>query len=172
MKSKALIGMFAALTVLSACQKKAEPIFPAFSADEISAEAVWERISVDYSYQDYACWPGHDGIRPGQAPHGALHRIFINKTLLEALPATDSVAPYGSIIEKDNLNASRDLEAITVMVKVKDFNPEAGDWFWAKYGADGSVQAEGKPGGCIGCHEGLRDNDYVIVQMLDKPLRD
>ena len=96
----------------------------------------------------------------------------MNRTLLESLPISGGIAPYGSIIVKDNLNASRVLDGVTVMAKVKGYNPEVGDWFWAKYGTDGSVQAEGKPGGCIGCHEGLKENDYVVVQMLDAPLRE
>ena len=168
------LGTIAAivLVTLSSCGKEEEPVFTNFKADEISGELLWKRISEDYSYSDYAFWPGHEGVRAGQAPHGSFHRIYVNRTLLESLPVSSAVAPYGSIIVKDNLNASRELAGVTVMAKVEGYNPDVGDWFWAKYGPDGAVQAEGKPMGCIKCHEGLKENDYVVVQMLDAPLRE
>ena len=170
--ARIVIIILAVLTVLSSCKKEEEPMFKEFEAGEISGELLWKRITEDYSYSDYAFWPGHEGVRAGQAPHGAFHRIYVNRTLLEALPISGGVAPYGSIIVKDNLNASRELAGLTVMAKVRGYNPEVSDWFWAKYAPDGTVQAEGKPGGCIKCHEGLKENDYVIVQMLDAPLRE
>ena len=164
-------GLLAGIIVFSSCQGKEEPLFPPITAAEISGEALWDRITEDYHYSDYSFWPGHEGVRAGQAPQGALHRIYINRTLLEAIPISESVAPDGAIIVKDNLNASRELDSVTVMAKVKGFNPEAGDWFWAMYTPDGTVQVEGKPNGCIRCHEGVRDNDYVIVQRLSEPYR-
>jgi hypothetical protein len=171
-KARIVIIIFAVLIAFSSCSKEEEPDFPEFESGEITGELLWKRIAEDYSYRDYAFWPGHEGVRAGQAPHGPFHRIYVNRTLLESLPISDSVAPYGSIIVKDNLNASRELDGVTVMAKVKGYNPDVGDWFWAKYAPDGAVQAEGKPGGCIGCHEGLKENDYVVVQMLDAPLRE
>ncbi len=33
--------------------------------------------------------------------------------------------------------------AITVMYKAAGFNPEVGDWFWAKFTPDGKVEAKG-----------------------------
>ncbi len=44
------------------------------------------------------------------------------------------------------------------MVKVKDYTP------------DGEILAEGTPVGCIGCHEGMDDNDYIIVRPIDLEL--
>ncbi len=37
------------------------------------------------------------------------------------------------------------------------------DWFWAKYGADGTAMMVGKPKGCIGCHGTRAGNDFVVV---------
>jgi hypothetical protein len=47
--------------------------------------------------------------------------------------------------------------AITPMYLEKGYNPDAGDWFWAKYGPEGEVMSSGKVEGCIGCHR-TRDN--------------
>jgi hypothetical protein len=32
-----------------------------------------------------------------------------------------------------------ELKAITVMYKIKDYNPADGDWFWVKYSPDGKA---------------------------------
>ena len=59
-----------------------------------------------------------------------------------------------------------DLAAITVMYKVKGYNPEGNDWFWVKYAADGKAQAEGKVQGCINCHGKKKDNDYIFIGSI------
>lgn len=52
------------LVVLS-CQKEVEePRLDAISAEEIDAESLWRRISVDAPYPNYSYWPDHDGVRP------------------------------------------------------------------------------------------------------------
>ena len=62
--------------------------------------------------------------------------------------------------------------AITVMVKSEGFNPDAGDWYWAKYMADGTIAQmdtpkgkmalAGKAQGCIDCHSGADGDDYLF----------
>lgn len=144
-----------------------EPLLEPLEASEISSEGLWQRITEESDYSSYAFWPGHEGELPGQAPHGVLHRIYVNRTLLEALPAADRMVPAGSIIVKDNLDASRNLLSITVMAKIDGFDPENGDWYWAAYNPDGTTRAAGALESCISCHEGLKSNDYVIVRQLD-----
>ena len=172
MNKKALIVISLILVTVSSCQKEEEPLFSAITVNDISGELLWKRITEDFAYSGYSFWPGHEDVRAGQAPHGSLHRIYVNRTLLEGLPTQDRIAADGSIIVKDNLTATRELDSVTVMAKVEGYNPEAGDWFWAKYEPDGTVQVEGKPGGCIRCHEGVAENDYVIVRRLDAPLKE
>jgi LPXTG-motif cell wall-anchored protein len=50
------------------------------------------------------------------------------------------------------------------MYKVEGYNPEGGDWFWAKYQPDGSVDAAGKVASCAGCHLGIADNKDGILR--------
>ncbi len=64
---------------------------------------------------------------------------------------------------KENYSPSHELKAITVMYKIKGYNPDDGDWFWVKYSAKGKTLKAGKPGGCIGCHATRVANDYVLV---------
>jgi hypothetical protein len=54
------------------------------------------------------------------------------------------------------------------MYKVAGYNPEANDWFWAKYKADGTVLKEGKVAGCINCHAAKKANDFVFTSEFVK----
>jgi len=160
-----IMVIFVSVILISACKEEAQ-LTPLLSS-EISGERLWERISVDSDYSDYSFWPAHEGINPGQAPHGVNHRIYINRDLKESLPIENRIAPFGTIIVKENMNVDLKVVKITVMAKVDGFNPDGGNWFWAAYSPEGEVQAEGTPKGCVTCHEGMKRNDYVIVRPLD-----
>jgi hypothetical protein len=54
--------------------------------------------------------------------------------------------------------------AVTPMYKVKGYNPEAGDWFWGKYGPDGKIMASGKVKGCINCHGVQKAKDWIFTE--------
>ncbi|MFW5688095.1 MAG: cytochrome P460 family protein [Spirochaetota bacterium] len=167
------VSIFALLLVLLAgCEQElAEPDVPALTADEVSPDRLWDRITEEAPYTSYAQWPGESGVQPGQAPHGPFHRILVNKVLLDAVPVSGAIAPHGSIIVKENLNAGQELTGYTVMAKVDGYAPEDGDWYWARYLPDGTVAAAGAVESCIVCHAGMIANDYVIVHPLDEPLR-
>ncbi|GAB4375072.1 MAG: hypothetical protein Kow009_10500 [Spirochaetales bacterium] len=165
------LGLLLILSIsVASCGRKEEPVLSPVTINEASGERFWKRITEESDYRQYSYWPGHEGVQPGQAPHGVFHKVYINRTLREALPVASRVAPEGSLIVKENLNADRELNAITLMAKVKGFDPEHGDWYWAKYSPEGKVQAEGKVAGCIACHEGMRSNDYIIIKPLDRTL--
>lgn len=163
--NKLIIYLLFTICLLVSCREEVE-VLP-LTSGEINGERLWTRISSDSKYTDYSFWPGHEGINPGQAPHGVNHRIFINKELIKALPIENRTAPGGTIIVKENMNADEKVVKITVMAKVEGYNPEGGNWFWAAYSPEGEVQAEGTPAGCVSCHVGMKDNDYIIVRPLD-----
>ena len=156
--------------VLLGCQKEKEPLLPPLSKGEITGDRLWKRVTVDTDYDIYTHWPGQDGMRPGQSPHGKFHEVYINATLARSLPNAARLAPDGSLIVKENFNAEKKLTNITVMAKVKVFNPEDGDWFWARYEPNGKVIEAGEVETCYKCHEGVKDNDYVILWQLDAPV--
>jgi hypothetical protein len=154
------------LLTLSSCMEYQEPELPALRAGEINAQVLWQRMTVETDYTRYEYWPEHEGMRLGQSPHGAFHRIFVNNALITGLPSEDRKAPEGSIIVKENYDIDENLMALTIMAKVPGFDPENGDWFWARYSPDGEILAEGSLMGCITCHAGAAFNDYVIVGNL------
>ncbi len=166
-RARALVAVIAAALLLAAgCAEYQEPELPPLSASEISAARLWERMTQETDFRRYDYWPEHDGLRLGQSPHGAFHRIFVNDALLSSIPVGDGRAPAGTIIVKDNYDIDERPGNLTVMAKVPGYDPENGDWFWAVYSQDGEVIAEGSLMGCITCHAGAASNDFVIVGNL------
>jgi hypothetical protein len=160
--------LFAACLTLACQQTLEEP--PVLEKNEISGERLWRRITEETDYKRYSFWPGHEGVQPGQSPHGRFHRVYINKILKDALPISTGVAPPGSVIVKENLTSDRVATAVTVMAKVAGYDPENNDWFWVYYSIDGRIENEGAIEFCIECHRGMRENDYVIIRRLDSSL--
>ena len=128
------------------------------------ANALWKYISETSPYTSWGFWPDHQGLQEGDAPHAPLHKVFVNEPGL-----TSAHAPVnnGTILVKENIGKDKKLKALTVMYKVKGYNPGAGDWFWVKYGTNGKVAKSGKPSGCIGCHSGADESDYIMVHSFD-----
>jgi hypothetical protein len=166
MRNRGIVLITALLLLILSC--KSEKIFPDLTADQVNAETAWNRIMNESNYRTYNMWPSHEGVQPGQSPHGRFHRIFINSKLHDALPIPEKVAPTGSIIVKENYSPDKELGAYTIMIKVAGYNPDNGDWFFAKYKADGTEEVSGRIPKCADCHAGL--NDWLMVHKLDQAL--
>lgn len=132
------------------------------SADMPDAEpnALWNYITKTSPYTNWQFWPDHQGMQPGRAPHGALHKVYVND---RAYNSSRPPVQYGSIAVKENYGKDETLKAITVMYKKQGYNPDDGDWFWGKYSPDGKADKFGKPAGCIGCHGTRAANDFILV---------
>ena len=127
---------------------------------------VWNYLQeVDYR-QNWELWPGKGELYEGGEPHGALFTTYLNPLALDALTNKTGAMPKGAIIVKENYTADKVFSLVTLMYKVKGYDPENNDWFWAKITAGGDVQAEGKVIGCQVCHGGGRANDFVLTAPL------
>ena len=128
------------------------------------AKEVWSYITQTNPFKSWGHWPGYDDIYPGKSPHGAYLKLYANPAALKAAREGKPM-PDGAIIVKENYGKDKTtLMAVTPMYRVKGYNPEGGDWFWGKYGPDGTVQAAGKPKGCIECHGVQKANDWLFTQ--------
>ena len=168
-----LILVFLILFSFYSCKKSyyKEKDIPDLIKENISGEKLWERITKEDNYKKYPYWPDYEGMQPGKSPHGRLHKIYINPRLRNSLPLKEKITPIGSIVVKENYTPDKELVAYTVMAKVKDFDKKNNDWFWAKFDKSGKVMAEGKFDMCINCHIGSKNNDFLIIYKLDKPLK-
>lgn len=153
MTKRIVVMALAALLAVALCT-------PALAGGKADAKGLWTLITKKSPYTKWAFFPDHKGMQPGRAPHGPLHKVYVNKAGLKAKKAP---YPYGAIVVKENFNKARKLVAITVMYKVKGYNPSAGDWFWVMYKPDGMVGKAGKPKGCVRCHGAVAKKDWVFV---------
>lgn len=128
------------------------------------ARELWEYITVESPYTEWSFWADHQGMQPGRAPHGPLHKVYVNS---RGINSPQAPVQYGTIEVKENFNKQKELQAITVMYKLNDYNPEDGDWFWVKYSPEGKVDKAGKPAGCVGCHGTRAQNDFILVHEFE-----
>jgi cytochrome c551/c552 len=131
--------------------------------DLAAAEQLWQTLQ-DLDYENnWELIPGKGKLYRGQGPHGMLLTTYLNAEAAEGMNSKPGFMPEGSIIVKENYTPDEELAALTVMVKQPGYDPEHNDWFWVKYGADGAIQAAGKPVGCIACHGSGLSNDYIFT---------
>jgi hypothetical protein len=114
-------------------------------------------------YQGWQLWPGKPKFYPGRFPHGSLLTTYVSKGAYRAVRGKAGSIPTGEFVVKENYTPDKQLIAITVMYKQAGYNAEGGDWFWLKALPDGTIQEEGKVGGCIGCHAAVKNNDWLFI---------
>ena len=129
------------------------------------AAALYAYITKHKSYTDWELWPGKNKMYKGAEPHGALLTTYVNDTGIMGIKKKKPM-PEGTIIAQEDYGSDKNLVALSVMYKIKGFNPEVSDWFWAKYAPDGKVLTAGRATACITCHEKMKDNDYVFTGKL------
>lgn len=128
--------------------------------DQTIGETLSDEID---GYQTWGTVPGFEEWEVGTSVHGDYVKYFINATASNNLREL----PSGSIIVKEGYSRDRELKAVTVMKRIEGFDPEAGDWFWARYTPDGSLtHAGGSTGGtasCVDCHSKASGGDYSFA---------
>ena len=131
-----------------------------------SGAALWDFLKKEDYEKNWKIWPGTTAFHHGTQPHGILLTTYVNAIALRAIEAKKGALPDGSIIVTENYGAEKWLESLTVMYKIKGYNPGENDWFWAKYGPEGTIAAEGKLNLCQDCHYEKRSNDYIWTARL------
>jgi hypothetical protein len=158
-----LVGTLLVVWGCAASQHKMAQAGPS----ELTGVSVWAWMQ-EHSYQSWSMWPGESAMYEGREPHGMLLTTYVNGPASHAAQEKTRPMPEGTVIVKENYKPTKELAAITVMVKSQDYNPDGGDWWWAKYGPDGKTLKEGKVAGCLGCHGMEKANDYILTDMDHK----
>lgn len=102
-------------------------------------------------------------------PHGIFVKIYGNKLAAEN-PAT---MPPGAVLVAENYaKDQKTLSRITVMYRVKGYDPKANDWYWLEYLPNGSIARTpanegnkaiaGKVKSCIDCHTKAQGKDFLF----------
>jgi hypothetical protein len=176
----------ACIAALSAAGASAQEDAPAGTeADVAYAALLWDVMEAS----DLA---GDGAIQafpyPGGAPHGAVLQTFYTTGTVEdrsgALVIKRNYGPE-EVTADEVLTAPGDhLAAVTVMFRREDgYDPENGDWFYAKYLPDGTLDqspagaplagrvGKGADAGCIPCHAGAGGGDFLFTTDADLPDR-
>jgi hypothetical protein len=128
--------------------------------------SVWDYLKRAGFAKSWKMWPGTTATYQGPEPHGAFLTTYVNDTALKSINAKKGKFADGSIIAQENYSKDKKLKFIAVMYKVKGYNPQGGDWFWAQYKPDGRIESEGKVDECIKCHVAQKGNDYVYTSKM------
>lgn len=127
---------------------------------------LWHYITRENPYKNYPAWPGKEGFYESTMPPGNILKLYINDLALDTVLHKKGVFPDGALLIKENYTDNGELFLITVMYKVKGFNPAGHDWYWVKYKPDGEARLEGKVDVCISCHVGVAGNDYAFTGSI------
>jgi hypothetical protein len=149
---KFLLGTSLFLILFSACASLGTP------EDQDQGAVLWGEMD---GYEAWASFAGHEGMELGLGPHGK----FVTTTINDVAAADPAALAPGSIVVKGNY-ATEDpssLEALTVMKIIPGYDPENGDWYWARYTPKGEMTHAGKVSMCIDCHFDADGEDFIFL---------
>lgn len=139
-----------------------QPAPGAAAAPDTTAEALWAHLR-DTDYRSWPMFPGKGELYGGTEPHGMLLTTYVNRIAHEALANGASEMPAGAIIVKENYMPDSTFVAATVMHKVPGYDAGNGNWYWAKYDPNGTVEVAGRAPMCQQCHSAARERDFVMT---------
>lgn len=147
-----LVAGFLILATTVACRGLGTP------EDQAEAASIWEQIA---DYRTWEQFEGHEGIEKSVSVHGNYVRTFVSPN---ASGRHDDL-PYGTIVVKENMskNDESTLQATTVMQRIEGYDPENGDWFWARFKANGEQTHNGKVAFCFDCHFDAGGDDFIFL---------
>jgi len=152
---------------------------PSFGqAEDIAyAEQLWAALT-----KARLVGPGATTSKPyeGAEPHGAILVTMQSELTVDGhsgpVLVKNNYMGENVTVESVSNDPSKDLVAVTVMFKrAAGYDSDNKDWFWVKYFADGSLDANPKgvklagrvgkqpEGACIACHRGAPGEDMVFV---------
>jgi len=129
--------------------------------------------------EGWAGWPIKSDVYKGMQPHGMVLRMYYGVVQVDGtsyhVVVKDNYGGEGATVETVSERPGKYLMAVTVMVQREaGYDPENGDWFWVKFNADGTLAkndkgmmlagrvAKGMPKGCIACHSGAGEDDFLF----------
>lgn len=139
-----------------------EPLPCDYKRIGLDAAKFYIYLTLDTPYTSWALWPGKGKLSLGRAPHGAYLTTYVNPVARQSIESGKGMA-FGSLIVTENYDVDKKLTGLMVRLKIKGYNPPAGDWYWFHYGPRGAVRAAGRAETCIDCHRSNNENDFVMT---------
>lgn len=168
------MGLAAFVLILTTWMAQGQEMAFGGKDDVAFAQKVWAAMG---GYQN---WLVRTGILPGRSPHGKFIRTYYSILNIDGKHYHAIVKDNygGKDVTIDQVKKSPDdyLMSITVMVQREaGYDPDNQDWFWVKYGKDGSIDKNGQgvamagrvvkgaDKGCIACHKSAQGGDYFYT---------
>ena len=143
-------------------------------ADVAFADALWTQMD------GYGEWVLQSEVMPGKSPHGMFIRMYYNIVTIDGVAyhvvIKDNYGGMDVTLDMVKKSPGDHLMAITTMVQREaGYDADNNDWYWVKYGPDGTVGkndmdmalagrvAKGMPMGCISCHVNAGGSDYLFL---------
>ena len=157
---------------LDSLRPSSDPVFGG-DVDVAFAEALVPEL------ENHEAWPMTSDVTVGGSPHGAFVRLYYNTVQVSGenyhVIVKDNYGGEDATIESITADPSRFYSAMTVMIQREPgYDSENGDWFYAKYLPDGTLDVnpagvalagrvgKGAEAGCIPCHQAAGDGDYLF----------
>lgn len=158
--SYALIAMFLLGFIAARAEDGGEPLPCDVKRVGLDAAKFYIYVTQDTPYTSWQLWPGTKKFQPGQDPHGAFLTTYVNPAARQAIVNKEGMA-YGSLIVTENFDTDKKPAGLMIMLKIKGYNPQAGDWYWFHYDARGKTLAAGRVSSCVDCHGSRPENDFL-----------
>ena len=155
-----LVGVYSAYAIHQTQVDGTKPVYPGANAAKLYTFMTQPKPY----YERFNLWPGTSKLHAGNDPHSPFLTTYVNDAAFASIKKKKAM-PDGACIITEEYAADKKLKALTVMFKVKSYNPEAGDWFWVKYDSlNGYVLESGKIESCISCHGDKKGSDYLFFK--------
>jgi hypothetical protein len=168
MQKAVMLSVLAALAVLSSAAGLPAQEDPSTSCDVKKAGLDPAKfhlyLTKDTPYTSWPLLPGTERMTPppSPSPHGEYRTTYVNPAALRSLQEGRGM-DFGSLVVLESYDAGRKPIGLSVKLKIKGYHPEAGDWHWFQYDANGKVLSCGRTAVCIGCHSTRRENDFIMT---------
>jgi len=168
----ALVAVVGVIFAMDAMGPTSEPAFGG-DADVTFAEDLLPAL------ENHESWPMQSDVTAGESPHGAFVRLYFNTVQIDGenyhVIVKDNYGGADASIESISADPATFFGAMTVMVQREPgYDPENGDWFYAKYLPEGSLDVnlagvalagrvgKGMDAGCIPCHQAADGGDFLF----------
>lgn len=157
MKSVITFLVLGALLSLSACGPATTVPTPPETASSGMSET--ELSSLATAYKEYMAINAE--LKESKI-HGSRVKTFLDKDAFEAYQAKSFPYADGTVAVKESYGSpDGSPEKLYVMKKIKGYDPDNGDWFYAITSTNGVASQSGRISMCIGCHTKAKAKDYL-----------
>jgi len=106
----------------------------------------------------------NEALKPSDI-HGSQVKTFLDEKAFDAYHAKRYPYAEGTLSVKESYDPTGKIVRLYVMKKIKGYDPENNDWYYAVMSPEGKVSQEGKGGDvgfCISCHAKVKGKDYLF----------